>query len=209
MDMKICTKCKVEKPVEDFSINKRVKTGLKSRCKACSAEDYAHWISTNKENKKKSKKEWYDNNKPHVLEYARVYAKNNKERCAEAKKNWYIRNSVQLKQKAKQYHIDNVEHKREKAKEWKLLNRHRATAAQRKRELAKTKATPSWLTDVDKMEIENFYWLAKDLERVSGQKYHVDHIIPLKGKDVCGLHVPWNLQILPADINIEKSNNYK
>jgi hypothetical protein len=64
------------------------------------------------------------------------------------------------------------------------------------------------LSKLYKEEIKNFYWLAKDLEITSGQKYHVDHIIPLQGDNVCGLHVPWNLQVLPADINLSKGNRY-
>lgn len=76
------------------------------------------------------------------------------------------------------------------------------------RRFKKSQATPSWLTEEQNQKIEYLYWLCKDLEFVSGQKYHVDHIVPLKNKKVCGLHVPWNLQILPSDINISKGNRY-
>jgi hypothetical protein len=55
-------------------------------------------------------------------------------------------------------------------------------------------------------EIEQIYWLARDLRTITGENYQVDHIVPLNGKDVCGLHVPWNLQILPADLNMSKGN---
>ena len=72
----------------------------------------------------------------------------------------------------------------------------------------KLKATPKWLTKLHHEDINNFYWLSKDLTAVSGEDYHVDHIVPLKGKNICGLHVPWNLQILPADINLSKGNRY-
>lgn len=60
------------------------------------------------------------------------------------------------------------------------------------------KSTPKW---ADKQEIVQFY---KD--RPAGS--HVDHIIPLKGKGVCGLHVRWNLQYLPATENLKKGNRY-
>jgi len=77
-----------------------------------------------------------------------------------------------------------------------------------KRRSARLNATPPWLTDSQNEDIQNFYWLSKDLTAVSGEIYHVDHIVPLQGKNICGLHVPWNLQILPADINLSKGNSY-
>lgn len=71
------------------------------------------------------------------------------------------------------------------------------------------KATPSWLTEDQKKEISRLHWLTRDLEVVTGEKYQVDHIVPLQGKEVCGLHVPWNLQILPSDINLSKGNRFE
>lgn len=79
-------------------------------------------------------------------------------------------------------------------------------ARQSKRRASKIEATPSWLDKNHHEQIENFYWLARDLNVVTGETYHVDHIIPLKGENVCGLHVPWNLQVLPSDLNLQKSN---
>ena len=76
------------------------------------------------------------------------------------------------------------------------------------RRAAKLNATPTWLTEEQHEQIKLLYAHAKECEMLTGDKYHVDHIVPLQGENVSGLHVPWNLQVLPADINIAKSNNY-
>jgi 5-methylcytosine-specific restriction endonuclease McrA len=67
-------------------------------------------------------------------------------------------------------------------------------------------ATPKWLTDVQKMEIRLKYRLAIELSRATGERHAVDHIIPLHGETVCGLHVPWNLQVLTQKDNLLKYN---
>ena len=69
-------------------------------------------------------------------------------------------------------------------------------------------ATPDWAYKNHRVEFENLVWLREDLRTITGEDYHIDHIIPLAGKDVCGLNVPWNLQILPADLNLKKSNKW-
>lgn len=60
-------------------------------------------------------------------------------------------------------------------------------------------ATPPWLTAEDKLQI-------RDLYRNCPDGHHVDHILPIKGLEVSGLHVPWNLQWLPAQVNLSKGN---
>lgn len=68
-------------------------------------------------------------------------------------------------------------------------------------------ATPSWLTFEQKQDIATIYEHMRDCRSVTGEDYHVDHIVPLKGETVCGLHVPWNLQVMPAYVNMSKSNS--
>jgi hypothetical protein len=78
----------------------------------------------------------------------------------------------------------------------------------RKRDAAQLNRTPVWLTIKDHQDIKDFYYLAKALEQVTGEKYHVDHIIPLQGELVSGLHVPSNLRVISAKENLSKSNKF-
>lgn len=64
-------------------------------------------------------------------------------------------------------------------------------------------ATPPW---ADRNEIKRVY-IEAGLRRQAGEDVHVDHIYPLKGKDMCGLHIASNLRIIPAKENLMKHNN--
>lgn len=75
-----------------------------------------------------------------------------------------------------------------------------------RRYILKKKQTPKWLGILDQLKIIQFYNERDKLIKLIGIKFHVDHIIPLNGETVSGLHVPWNLQILTSIENIRKSN---
>lgn len=145
------------------------------------------------------KKQYYIQNKETVLAQQREYAKrtaadravylknyqrNNKTRCNENKRRWARHNPDKLKARL-------------------ALRRAR-----------KLQATPPWLSDEQKRVCQAIYKSATDLQRQEGVHYHVDHIQPLVGKAwysgeyvqvSCGLHVPWNLQAIPAHENLKKS----
>jgi hypothetical protein len=78
-----------------------------------------------------------------------------------------------------------------------------------RRRLTKNQRTPEWLTEDDHWIIDQAYELAALRTKMFGFAWHVDHIIPLQGKIVSGLHVPTNLQVIPWLDNIKKHNRYK
>jgi 5-methylcytosine-specific restriction endonuclease McrA len=67
-------------------------------------------------------------------------------------------------------------------------------------------ATPKWLSVEQKMEIRLKYRLAIEMSRTTGVRHAVDHVIPLQGEEVCGLHVPWNMEVITQDENLKKYN---
>ena len=72
---------------------------------------------------------------------------------------------------------------------------------------AKDKRKPNWLNAGQLFEIQSIYEYCSAL-RFVGLDYHVDHIVPLRGKTVSGLHVPWNLQVIPGIENTRKGNSF-
>jgi len=67
-------------------------------------------------------------------------------------------------------------------------------------------ATPPWLDVFQLADIQATYYKARWLSNKSGIKHHVDHTVPLNHPDVCGLHVPWNLQVITWEENQEKNS---
>ena len=67
-------------------------------------------------------------------------------------------------------------------------------------------ATPKWITTEQKLAMRKLYLQAQELTKLTGERYVVDHIIPLISDEVCGLHVPWNLRVITQEENLVKSN---
>lgn len=96
--------------------------------------------------------------------------------------------------------VDHSDHYKKNAEYYKIKASFRKDSVRQ--------ATPKCLTEGHKSSIIEIYRHAHDCSVVTGEKYHVDHIVPLRGEQVCGLHVPWNLQVLPAKVNLVKSNSF-
>lgn len=87
-----------------------------------------------------------------------------------------------------------------------LKNPDRYSIACSNRRAKKANATPKWVEDRFKEEIQAIYKTARSIQRASGVRMAVDHIVPIQHEAVCGLHVPWNLQVVTAKENASKSN---
>jgi hypothetical protein len=142
------------------------------------------------------------------------YYKENPEKYREVRRQAYAANPDKERETAKIRSIEwrklNPNHEGVKAskKKWKINNIGKVRADTAKRRIAKLNRTPKWLTAVDFERIENEYKLAAILTKLWGEPWHVDHVIPLQGKMVSGLHVPSNLQVLRGKDNIKKANGY-
>jgi 5-methylcytosine-specific restriction endonuclease McrA len=67
-------------------------------------------------------------------------------------------------------------------------------------------ATPKWLTPAERLQMRELYVQARKMTELTRERYVVDHIVPLRGEEVCGLHVPWNLRVITQEENLKKSN---
>lgn len=119
-------------------------------------------------------------------------------------KKWARENKEKRNAMSQKWRDENREQFREICSTYRKTNAANRLANNAKRRAAKLQQTPAW-ADLEK--IESLYKFAKFMEWITlGIKYHVDHIVPLKGKTVCGLHTYDNLQILKANDNIRKGN---
>lgn len=174
---KRCAKCKEHKPLELFGNLSSSGDGLTYRCKPCIKIDKA---------------EFRRNNPEKVKGYIRNWVSNNPAKAKEG-----------VNRRAKRWYNNNQDIHRKRISDWFSSNPG-------KRELYgsirrfRQKNQSVILTNEQKLQIEKIYNDAKLISGQTGIPHHVDHIFPLAGKNFSGLHVPWNLQIIPASENCRK-----
>lgn len=135
----------------------------------------------------------------------------------------YQRNRAALRKAHKEWYALNKEQREKTIKAWREANPEKCRAALRRyaeknpdrvrqmfahRRLIIRLGTPKSLTIEQRDQIAQFYKDARALSIMTGVLHHVDHIVPLRGRNVCGLHVPWNLQVLTARANQRKSARF-
>jgi len=146
------------------------------------------------------KVEWDKGNETRA-EYFKQY--NQSEASQKAKKEYYERNKEQVIARAAARPVEQRRLHREK---YKTQNPELYKALNSVRKRRHKNATPKWITPEQKLAMRNLYLKAQELSKIAGQRYVVDHIIPLISESVCGLHVPWNLRVITQEENLKKSN---
>ena len=160
------------------------------------------------ENKEK-RREYCAKNKEKIRETTRKYNAQNREKRREYNKKWRDENGERLRENVRKWTAKNKERKSEAQRQWNKANQSKINKYSANRRATRLNATPAWLTDKHRAEMAAIYKEAVAMEKQTGILHHVDHIVPLKGENVSGLHVPWNLQILTATENMSKGNRIK
>lgn len=221
--MKTCSMCNNLQPFENFNKDKYKIDGLTSSCKSCLKLKWDRYKENNieklRQKQSESRKRKRKENPEEVRKKARELYKKNKEKRKQYDKNYRVKHADRIRQRRKEYRELNKSKLSIANKLWRLKNSdrikskikqnsgyHAALAAVRRAN--KIQATPSWLSDSEKQEIKLLYLFVAERRKQTGLDLEVDHIVPLKGKTVCGLHVPWNLQVITASENASKGNRF-
>jgi len=184
--MKVCTVCQQEKALERFSPNAGCVGGRSTQCKDCQAA---------------RKRAARLANPDAVRAQERASIEKRREAKRGACREWYVRNREARLATEKARYARDSDRIKTVNQEYRRNNKEKVYAWNGTRRAVLRNACPPW---VDKDQISAFYDLAADLTSETGVRYHVDHVIPLAGKTVCGLHVPANLQVIPAAANLAK-----
>lgn len=145
----------------------------------------------------------------HCIECAKAHSakwvESNRGKAAARCKRWRERHPEQVSAAKLEWREGNRDRHRALALAWRNENLGRARANTRKYQATLSMAMPPW-ADAD--AIVAIYDEAVRLERETGIDHHVDHIIPLNGKTVSGLHVAWNLEPKPRAVNRAKGGKF-
>ena len=144
------------------------------------------------------KKVRYQARRQENIENAKRHRTENKERTLLRAKEYRERNPEATKAVVKRWRA-------EKGREWEKGRRHIAAEKVSRRRAVHRNATPAW---VDREAMHAVYAEARRLTQETGVRHHVDHVVPLVSKEVCGLHAHTNLAVLPATENLVKSNRH-
>ena len=205
--MKICTKCGIEKPRSEYSNDKSKCDGLRPSCKECSHKYLQAHRSTpeGKAAHLNASNEYFAKNKERILAKGKAFRAEHpdeeraiRSRYAERRKknarDWVVRNKEHINAYREATKVLTAA----RARKYRRADPGKFKAIKARYRAAKVQATPNW---ANPDAIRAYYTLASAIPGT-----HVDHIVPLVSKLVCGLHCETNLQLLPGPENQRKGN---
>ena len=149
---------------------------------------------------KEYKAEWYVSNRDRILARQKALRSQKKDVIRSRNADYVLRNIAKVKAARDAWREANPDANRI----WARKNRDKRCASTNKRKAAIRNAIPGW---ANHFFIDEAYSLASLRTKVFGFKWHVDHVIPLQSKLVCGLHVENNLRVIPGTENMKKYNS--
>lgn len=138
-----------------------------------------------------------------VKDNAKRSEKPKSEASKAAGRRYYEKNKAAVKARA---NARPLEERRKHKQNYKSTNPELYKALTSVRKRRHRDATPRWITAGHKLAMRQLYLQAMELTKLTGERYVVDHIVPLISDEVCGLHVPWNLRVITQEENLKKSN---
>ena len=135
------------------------------------------------------------------------WAKSNLEKIKQAQVKSYAKHAENRRKKAADYRANNPEAIKLASTKSKKKNRAYHTYLESQRQQRIRQATPAWLNDSDKDWMVSIYKQSQEIKRQYDVATAVDHIVPIKGENVCGLNVPWNLRVTTQKYNSAKWNS--
>lgn len=138
---------------------------------------------------------------------SKAWREANPKRAKDGVDRWKAERPGYAQRKNREWYEANIEYAKAQARKWAKDNPEK-TSVRNARRRAREASQAIRLTQAQQDAIKHIYAFAKHLSKKFNKSYHVDHIVPLKGSNVSGPHVPWNLQVLPAATNLSKSNKH-
>ena len=173
---------------------------------AKAAERKRQWAKDNEELLKQRAAEYYQENRESIKARVKRRADDNPEKIKEYRKAHYESNKEAILAKNKEWRDSKPrEYHNEYLRNWKSKNRGKIIQSGKKRSIPMSKCL-KLLDEQQVGTLNQFYNYANRISECVGIKHHVDHVLPLAGDGFTGLHVPWNLQVIPATINLRKGN---
>lgn len=202
--MKYCKKCRHSKELNLFPKVKGNRDGFGKLCKKCVRIANRKKRKLNRASINLKAKEWRDKNSEKIREYRLKKFKSKRKKPLLTKEEKIL----SVRAATTRYRTKFPERAKKSLKKHQTEHPESLATNRAKRRASKLQATPRWFNKGHQKEVKELYKLSKEIQWLSEEKLTLDHIIPLQGKEVSGLHVPWNLQILPLGLNISKLNRF-